>query len=130
MDEKIYFRGKCRCTVPFINAVTLLGTQVNCDNELIQPSRLKGNDSRLCHIYLDMSGLARRGSNTSACAQLFCSLPSLQDAINAHVYVYVIGMTVPPICVVFFCGADPEWMAVAHQMTRTVELSAISFWLI
>lgn len=44
--------------VPFRNAVILLGNQINYDNELLLPSRLKGNDSTLCHIYLGMDGLA------------------------------------------------------------------------
>lgn len=58
MDQKPLHSGKCRCMVPFRNAVILLGNQINYDNELLLPSRLKGNDSTLCHIYLGMDGLA------------------------------------------------------------------------
>lgn len=82
----MYFCAKRRGMVPFINAVILLGTQINYYNELVQLSGLQGDDSRLCHIYLGMGGLALRGSGTRACVQLSCSFPCLQDAINTHVY--------------------------------------------
>ena len=62
-----------------------------------------------CRIYLGMGGLALRGSDTSACAQLSCSLPCLQDAINAHVYIYIIGMATPPICVCFVGQIQNGW---------------------